>query len=239
MLPSFSIKLIPLLRDVSIKRGAIFGGILLSALFAFEVFNFGTTAFALNDVLGDLAFAGMRWSTVLAIAFCGIDFAGIARIFTPEQGRDEPAEVYYLFAAWVLAAAFNATLTWWEISVAILNHNAAGGTLIGQDMLTRIVPVFVAVMVWLIRLLLIGTFSIAGDRLFTLADAHIPMRSQPSYTPPVRTSSLPATQYARPAPKPTATYNNPVPYSHPEPTYHPVGMTAMPRNNNTNPSVRR
>ena len=33
--------------------------------------------------------------------------------------------------------------------------------------MTKIVPVFVAVMVWLIRVLIIGTFSLAGDRLFT------------------------------------------------------------------------
>jgi phage FluMu gp28-like protein len=45
------------------------------------------------------------------LTFCGIDFAGIARLFTPEQGRDEPAEVWYLFGAWILAAAMNATLT--------------------------------------------------------------------------------------------------------------------------------
>ncbi len=33
--------------------------------------------------------------------------------------------------------------------------------------LTKVVPVFVAIMVWLIRVLIIGTFSLAGDRLFS------------------------------------------------------------------------
>ena len=75
------------------SRGAAWGAMILGALLAFEVFNFSTTQYALHDMLGDLSFAGMKWSTILAIAFCGIDFAGIARIFTPEQGRDEPAEV--------------------------------------------------------------------------------------------------------------------------------------------------
>ena len=69
------------------KRGALFGFILFGALIAFEMFNFSTTEFALNDVLGsDLNFMGIGWAVVLAIAFCGIDFAGIARLFTPEQG---------------------------------------------------------------------------------------------------------------------------------------------------------
>ena len=68
----------------------------------------------------------MRWATILAIAFCGIDFAGIARLFTPEQGADEPKEVWYLFGAWLLAATMNAMLTWWGVAIAILSHEVAG-----------------------------------------------------------------------------------------------------------------
>ncbi len=95
-------------RNRKLNRGAAWGMMIVGALLSFEVFNFSTTQFALHDMLGDLTFAGLRWATILAVAFCGIDFAGIARIFTPEQGRDEPAEVYYLFGAWLLAAGFNA-----------------------------------------------------------------------------------------------------------------------------------
>ena len=168
---SLSFRLLPFLQGTAHKRGLIFGVIILCALLAFEVFNFSSTLFALTDILGNLAFGPLRWATILAFAFCAIDFAGIARIFTPEQGRDEPAEVWYLFAAWFLAAAFNASLTWWGVSVAILNHSAAGGSLIGQQTMTKFVPIFVAAMVWLVRVLIIGTFSIAGERLFTLADA--------------------------------------------------------------------
>jgi mannose-6-phosphate isomerase-like protein (cupin superfamily) len=114
----------PLLQGTAHKRGLIFGAIILLALMAFEVFNYSSTFFALRDILGDLSFGSLRWATLLALAFCGIDFAGIARIFTPEKGRDEPAEVWYLFAAWFLAAAFNASLTWWGVSVAMLQHTA-------------------------------------------------------------------------------------------------------------------
>jgi len=108
------------------NRGAAWGMMIIGALLAFEIFNFSTTQFALRDVLGDLTFAGMRWASILAVAFCGMDFAGIARIFTPEQGADEPKEVYYLFGAWLLAAAFNAMLTWWGVSVAIVTHTSQG-----------------------------------------------------------------------------------------------------------------
>ncbi len=234
------------LKNASLKRGVIFGSILLCALIAFEISNFGATSFALGDILGDLQFAGMRWATMLAFAFCAIDFAGIARIFTPEQGRDEPAEVYYLFGAWLLAAGFNAILTWWGVSVAIQNHNIQGGALIGQETMTKAVPIFVASMVWLIRVLLIGTFSIAGDRLFTLADAsarYSAYRNEPTYSSPQPRNVQPvspATNYPRPMPKPRPT---PLPSNYvnrPEPTYHPIGMSAMERNqHNAPPSVRR
>src|SRR5512146_3500368 len=128
---SFPLHIVPSLRRAISRRGMVFGSILIVALLAFEVFNYSTTQFALADMLGNLESAGLRWSVVLAIAFCGIDFAGIARLFTPQQGRDEPTEVWYLFGAWLLGASFNASLTWWGVSVAIISHRALGGVLVG------------------------------------------------------------------------------------------------------------
>ena len=232
--------MLPLIRKAARNRGLIFGGIILSALLSFEVFNFSSTEFALKDILGDLSFGPASWATILAIAFCGIDFAGIARIFTPEQGRDEPAEVWYLFGAWLLAAGFNATLTWWGVSVAIIKHSAEGGVLLGQQTMTNIVPIFVAGMVLLIRVLLINTFSIAGDRIFSLADEGIAqnqsIQNRPTYRPVPDTNRMPNPSYTRPAPKPAPVNVPQAMYG--EPTYHPVGMAAQSGNNN-NSYVRR
>jgi len=233
---SLSFKLLPFLQGTAHKRGLIFGVIILFALLAFEVFNYSSTLFALSDILGDLAFGPLRWATILAFAFCSIDFAGIARIFTPEQGRDEPAEVWYLFAAWFLAAAFNASLTWWGVSVAILQHPAAGGVLLGASTMTKVVPVFVAAMVLLIRVLLINSFSIAGDRIFSFSDQRAGhYQNQPAYRTNTESLRTPNQSYPRPAPKPTpAAAARPL-YN--EPTYHPVGMSAQERGDNSN--VRR
>ncbi|MGC1376732.1 MAG: hypothetical protein WA821_10925, partial [Anaerolineales bacterium] len=199
---NYPIQFLSLLRKNGLRRGSLFGIILLVALLAFEVFNYSTTDFALTDLLGkDLTFAGLRWATILSIAFCGIDFAGIARLFTPEQGRDEPAEVWYLFGAWLLAAAMNAALTWWGVAVAISNHSPQGTAMLGQETLTKVIPVFVAIMVWIIRLLLIGTFAMAGERLFSMAD------QRPTYEKPVKrfdqAPARPATNYAA-SPRPSA-----------------------------------
>jgi hypothetical protein len=173
------------LQQLRLQRGLAFGVIIVIALVAFEIFNYSTTEFALSDLLGDLRFAGIRWATILAIAFCGIDFAGIARLFTPELASGEeqgPNETWYLFGAWLLAATMNAMLTWWGVSLAILNHNTLGNEVVARDMLLRIVPIFVAVMVWLIRVLMIGSFSMAGPRLFSQAE-QTQTQSQPQTKP--------------------------------------------------------
>jgi hypothetical protein len=203
---------------------------IIGALLAFEIFNFSTTQFALRDVLGDLTFAGMRWASILAVAFCGIDFAGIARIFTPEQGRDEPTEVYYLFGAWFLAAAMNAALTWWGVSVAIVNHpSQSAGAVLSNETLTKVVPIFVAVMILLIRVLIIGTFSLAGDRLFTTAERRGYNNSRPLQQQTYRPVSQPIMRSASSLNQPTAqnTTFRPAPKSpqqtsfvRQEPTYH-------------------
>lgn len=235
---SMSFSLMPFIQGTAHKRGLIFGLIILCALLAFEVFNFSSTLFALSDILGNLSFGPVRWAAMLAFAFCAIDFAGIARIFTPEQGRDEPAEVWYLFGAWFLAAAFNATLTWWGVSVAVSQHNPAGSALLGQPIMVKMVPIFVAAMVLIIRVLLINTFSIAGERIFSFADSRAPRyQSRPAYRP--QTEALPtpreAPVFPRPAPKPTPTAATRTLYT--EPTYHPVGMNA--REHSETPSMRR
>ena len=152
------------------QRTLIFSTLIILALLAFEIFNYSTTEFAMADLLGDLKFGGMRWSTILALAFCGIDFAGIARLFTPEQGAAEPTEVWYLLGAWLIAATMNATLTWWGVSIAIIQHQSLGNAVIARETLLTTVPVFVAVMVWLSRVLIIGTFSVAGERILWQSD---------------------------------------------------------------------
>ena len=214
----------------SFRRGLAFGVIIISALLAFELFNYSTTEFALSDLLGDLDFAGISWATILALAFCGIDFAGIARLFTPEDGANEPNEVWYLFGAWLLAATMNAMLTWWGVSIALLNHESLGNAVVDRETLLKVVPLFVAILVWLIRVLIIGTFSVAGDRLFS-QDSHysnnnISSRSQSKRTngAPIQ-ARKPATRSAyKPMPQPEQSY------SRPEPTYHPLSMSASGRN---------
>lgn len=146
-------------------RGSMFGLLIPMALIAFEIFNYSTTDFALADMIGDLEFGGIRWSTILALAFCGMDFAGISRLFTPGKAQKGGMESWYLLGAWLLSATMNAILTWWAVSAALLNHEGLGNEIVDRETLLGIVPVFVAVLVWLIRVLMIGSFTLASSNL--------------------------------------------------------------------------
>ena len=222
---------------IKLRRGLLFGVLIIAALLAFEMFNYSTTDYALRDLLGNLRFLGIPWATILAIAFCGIDFAGIARLFTPEQGADEPAEVWYLFGAWLLAATMNAMLTWWGVGIAIMNHNTAGNALVSGETLLKVVPVFVALMVWLIRILIIGTFSVAGERLFSQGDRRSRSRSSVVQNALNRTSNgirplVPSTTASfRPAPKGLSQSGQGP--NRPEPTYRPISMSGSSPNHSS------
>lgn len=226
---------------IRINRGFTFGLILLTALVAFEAFNYSTTVFALRDLLGNLEFLTIPWATILAVAFCGIDFAGIARLFTPEEGAEVPHEIWYLFGAWLLAATMNAMLTWWGVSIAILNHQSSGDLVIARETMLRVVPIFVTVLVWLIRVLIIGTFSVAGSRLFSQAERKFmpDSNSHHLYAKPVSAAasfgrngaSTPQASF-RSAPKP-AMNSNDAGYSCSEPTYQAIAMSSDKQSNHS------
>lgn len=151
----------------SLSRRSIMGVLLMMALLAFEMFNFDTTRYALNDLLGGVHFLGVSWASILAIAFCSIDFAGLARLFTPEHRQQENA-AWYLMGAWLLGATMNAVMTWWAVSLTLLNH-PFGNEVLSREQLLYSVPVFIAALVWLTRILFIGAFSVAGEYIFDSA----------------------------------------------------------------------
>ncbi|MDX1413160.1 MAG: hypothetical protein R3293_03165 [Candidatus Promineifilaceae bacterium] len=151
--------------DIGRQRGLLIGLILFVALIAFEIFNFDTTQFALKSLLGEVTFIGIHWATILAIAFCAIDFAGLNRLFSPDGDSQASREAWYLMGAWLLGATMNAVMTWWAVSVTLLN-NSFGNEVLSREQLLRYVPIFVAVLVWLTRILFIGSLSIAGAHLF-------------------------------------------------------------------------
>ncbi len=194
------------------QRKVFIGIILLLALLAFEIFNFDTTQFALQSLLGDVKFLGIMWATILAIAFCSIDFAGLIRLFSPENGTGANKEAWYLMGAWLLGATMNAVMTWWAVSLTLLNNNF-GNEVLSRDELLHYVPIFVAVLVWLTRILFIGAFSIAGAQLFQSASSQPARRKQQpaaAASPAVSSKrSAPARLKAAPKAAPSASRQEP------------------------------
>ena len=140
--------------------------VIIAALAALEAFNFSTTDFALRNLVGDWGAGAMRWSTILALAFCAMDFAGIARLLDPDNEVNATSrENWYLLGAWALAGAMNTGLTWWGVSLAVLNHPVESTLLMDPMTIVRVVPVYMAVMVWAIRILIIGMLVTALNKL--------------------------------------------------------------------------
>lgn len=204
-------------------RASVFGLLIPMALIAFEIFNYSTTEFALADMIGDLNFSGIRWSTILALAFCGMDFAGIARLFGPEKAHKGAMASWYLLGAWLLAATMNATLTWWAVSAALLRHEGLGNEIVDRETLLSTVPVFVAILVWLIRVLMIGSFTLAGSRpedgrgefsqemppVRSSLESHADSPAEINHRNPARVRTPANGRRINPAPKPTKGHSQP------------------------------
>jgi len=219
-----------LFPHIRLRTGVFYALIIILAMAAFEAFNYSTTAFALKDLLGGLTFAGIQWSTLLAIAFCGIDFAGIASLISQPHQRDNK-DAWYLFGAWLIAGSANAALTWWGVSMAIANHPLGSAIVVNTNTLTGIVPIFVAVMVWVIRVLIISSLSTALERMtgshrIPAGSAHRPLpqvRASYSSGHPVMQAGANRTSGPTRSPisarKPASSVAS---QAKVEPTYHPV-----------------
>ncbi|MDT8899561.1 hypothetical protein QYE77_14950 (plasmid) [Thermanaerothrix sp. 4228-RoL] len=144
------------LRDPKVWTLALF----IVGIAGFEVFNYGTTLEALRDILGRQG-SGAVWAVLLSLALCAIDFAGVARLFIPEDEADTTA-VWLLFGVWALAAAVNAVLTWWSVSLLVVNHTIQGAAVVGKEVVQRTVPIVAAVLVFSTRLLLVGALILRG-----------------------------------------------------------------------------
>lgn len=226
-----------------LSRKVVIAGILGVALIAFEIFNFDTTQYALTNLLGEIRFAGVLWASILAIAFCAIDFAGLVRLFTPQRGIEEPKAVWFLTGAWFLGTIANSIMTWWAVSLTLLSHEF-GNEVLSREMLLRYVPIFVAMLVWLTRILFIGAFSVAGGDVLELtrgnAEPKLPVGPPKRETPatlPIGSSysenrgssaRQPATTQPRPAGTAASAQQKNSPKPKPAPSTPPLAVTYEP-----------
>ena len=186
-------------ESLQLSSSAVFTLLIFLALLAFELFNYGTTDYAMRDLLGDIGFGSLRWATILAMAFCAMDFAGIARLFSPQEAGKEKRENWYLLAAWLIAATMNAGLTWWGVSMAIYNHPVQSIIVVDPQTIVTVVPIFVAVLVWILRILIIGSLVSSLNRLLINEKPEKPVQPQAQPRQPLGFKFQPPVPGAAPA----------------------------------------
>lgn len=201
--------------------------ILVACWIMFELVNYATTEFALDDILGvTSAIFGIRWSTAIAIAFAGVDFAGMSRIFT-EEVDEEPEIIQKMWYAWILAAVLNAGLTWWAVSVQIEGTNRARAFIANETFVTWI-PLVIALAVFLIRILLIGTLGLHGDRVLHEKPAPKPSRVKKTAPRKRKTPTVPRPGNLNPVRKSAPPLSGPLPWDKPPVTSTEVRGTSKP-----------
>lgn len=82
----------------------------------------------------------------------------------------------------------NAVMTWWAVSLTLLNHQF-GNEVLSRETLLSVVPIFVAVLVWLTRILFIGAFTVAGEHIFDFSRDSL--TREPHVQPALPTQSRP------------------------------------------------
>ncbi len=89
-------------------------------------------------------------------------------------------------------------MTWWAVSLTLLSHDF-GNEVLGRETLLTLVPIFVAALVLLTRILFIGAFSVAGEHLFDLAgEAEAEAQAQPARRKPAAAPQPAMTQRRAP-----------------------------------------
>jgi hypothetical protein len=226
---------------------------------ALELFNFITTNFSLKNLLGELRFAGLHWADLLAIAFWGMDFAGLNHFFGLPNRNRFTLEQSYLLAAWFVGSALNATMTWWAVSLAML-PTVQGNELVARETLLAYVPILVALLVWLARLLVIGGFRLSLVRINTRQEAETTSQPVPyaetvrsawvnhpqavstapanTSTSPFNSAPAPTTATASPAPVPPTSFSE-APRSAPLPTRSVAPPPQQPAVNRSTPLSTR
>ena len=73
----------------------------------------------------------------------------------------------------------NIGLTWWGVSLAIYNHPVESVLVVDPMTIVTVIPIFVALMVLLIRILITGNITSTMHRIHTGSENHTQPANQP------------------------------------------------------------
>ncbi|OGG01493.1 hypothetical protein A2Z33_00415 [Candidatus Gottesmanbacteria bacterium RBG_16_52_11] len=152
-------------------RGFWLGLLINFCTLAFALFVFIVSSFALNNLMGEMEFAGIFMANIFAIALALLDYAGISRLYVPDDG-DPRSKRYaiYLLIGWLVCALVVWVLTWWSVLVILLDKTDFAPFIKNPEInlvAFRLAPITIAEVVFLTRILLYAAVSRSGARLFT------------------------------------------------------------------------
>ncbi len=131
--------------------------ILLVGLLAFEAFNVITTADALKAIVP------LGVGTILAIAFCATDIAGLVRVMTPAKTmQEEPKVVKALFGVWFSVAIINAFLTWFSLQ-SYFDVTAIKVPVVMNNV-KFIIPVILSIVIFMIHFVIVYSLGVFLER---------------------------------------------------------------------------
>ena len=131
---------------------------------------------------------------LFSVAVSMVDFAGLARVLTPEtKMKDEGFFVIGMFIVWIAAALCDILLTWWwaTLQMEAVNAGANLPANVGIWML-EVFPWAIAIMEFAIRMPLILMIGHYGEQLFDVKIT-LPRRNTRMSTPGFKPQSKPST----------------------------------------------
>lgn len=135
-----------------------------AALLALELTNAATTWYALDSLIGSVGVYRASFAILLTFGLTTLDAGGVYRLFHPATAgqTNRSFGLWAFMGAWLLCATTNAIATWYTISLAIVS-NAAGTAILSTQQLLTVAPVFLALGLWLMRLMLVAGWA-QGER---------------------------------------------------------------------------
>lgn len=135
-----------------------------AALLALELTNAATTWYALESLMGGVGIYRASFAMLLTFGLASLDAGGLYRLFHPATAGDtnRTFALWSILFAWLLCATTNAVLTWWAVAAAMAGH-VTGNVLLSAKQLLDTAPVFLALSLWLMRILLVAGW-VQGER---------------------------------------------------------------------------
>lgn len=145
----------------------VVGGIIFLSALAFEVINIATNVAGFESFFGGIKFLGISWAIWATIAFEAADVGCLCYSWDRKFDFRTHPEAGFALTAHFFAGFADAGLSYFAFMMAIGNSVSQMANVVGEKAILTWAPVFLALMIWVIRTLLMGTIVTQGRNIFS------------------------------------------------------------------------